>query len=139
MSLETGLVQADPNMIIRRVNTLLDLIQQNRKMRDEQTIINEVEFASKRKWFGLVPGKLITREEAIRRLDESDRKLNRRWRGSLPSVGWRFYGGLGDENELEQIKRMCELAIFDRREKDIYLSGKQISLMDKCERRYYRK
>lgn len=125
-SFESGLVEVPAAPTRRRVINLISQIELGQKLDDENTIRQEIKSTAKRKWFGLLPGKEITREKAIERLDKWEKNQRGfRW--------WRSSRGCSEQFDLTVIRDMCEVSPDTTK---ILLSSEQASLILQCEKKY---
>ena len=119
---DTGLVELSASVTLLKVNKLIEAKQAYWDRTDELCIEWQINESAKDRWWGLVKGKVVTREEAIKILDKDS-----------DMFGWRCYSGGSYMNEWKTIHRMCEAVLATNTAQPhvakVYLSGKQINYM----------
>ena len=117
----SGLVELDAHTVLRKVSKLIEEKEQEWAEEDARQIQGHIAYTAANHWFGIVRGRVITEEEAIKELDADSEMF-----------GWRCYSGGYWQNKRITIQKMCEAAIEEvpvNTAAKVYLSGEQIGLI----------
>lgn len=113
---DSGLVLVDSFDVLERVNAIIKKAEARWEASDNEWIEYAIDRLSKDRFFGLIKGKQVTREEAIIWLNTHDV-------GDI--FGWQFHSGQYWYDLRVQIQRMC-IEAHSAKTYKVYLSGKQI-------------